>query len=148
VSKFQPEKLSVEYRDGVTATAPIFPRCYTLTHSDTTGQLFLTIGTQSVQDKLNAMRDEVVGTWIQNGAAFYAYVYIDQGEYSESAAAKRNEVFRRELPLAFTAMRYGDRFLFNTYPYLDHVPIIVHFISAYPQLARQENWGAFCNYST
>ena len=100
MSKFRPERLSVEYRDGITATAPIMPRCYTLTHSDETGQLFLTIGTQYAWDKIGPMRDEVVGTWTVNGAAFCAYVYIDQGEYNENTAARRNDIFTRELPLS------------------------------------------------
>jgi hypothetical protein len=44
LSKFIPEKLSVKYMGGVTATEPIIPMRYTLTHSDLTGNLFLTIG--------------------------------------------------------------------------------------------------------
>ena len=146
LSKFRPERLSVEYRDGVTAKGPVFPRRYTLTHSDTTGQLFLTIGTQYARDKFTSMRDEVVGTWTPNGTCFCAYVYIDQGEYPKEAAARRNEVFVRELPLALTAIRYGDRKLFDTHPQLDQAPIIISFLSAYPQFARQENWGTFRNF--
>jgi hypothetical protein len=149
LSKFNPEKLSVEYRDGVTATAPIIPRYYTLTHSDTTAELFLTIGYYYAWDKINSMRDEVLGEWRTDGSHFYyhVYLYIDQGEYNQQVAAKRNEIFRRELPLALTAIRYGDRFLFNAYPTLDHAPIIVTFTSAYPQFARHENWGTFQDYS-
>ena len=68
MSKFNSERLSVEYRNGVTATEPIIPRHYTLTHSDLTGELFLTIGTQFAWDKVNPdMRDEVLGEWKTNG---------------------------------------------------------------------------------
>lgn len=77
----------------------------------------------------------------------YVYLYIDQGEYTQNIAAIRNEIFRRELPLALTAIRYGDRFLFNTYPNLDNATIIVNFISTYPQFAKQENWGTFSSLS-
>lgn len=147
LSKFQPERLSVEYRDGVTATAPIIPRRYTLTHSDTTGQLFLTLGTHYAWDLLNPIRDEVLGTWMPNGSCFCVYVYIDHGEFDERTAKKRNEVFRRELPLALTAIRYGDRFLFAKYPALDDASLIIHFVSSYPPFARQENWGTFRNFS-
>ena len=42
LSTFYPEKLSVEYMDGATSTEPVIPRRYTLTHSDLTGELFLT----------------------------------------------------------------------------------------------------------
>lgn len=146
MSKFNAEKLSVEYRDGVTARNPILQRKYTLTHSDSTGELFLTIGTQYAWDKVNqTMRDEVLGNWNSNGY-YDVYVYLDQGEHDFATAMRRNEIFKRELPLALTAIRYGDRYLFNQFPNLDSAFIIVHFISSYPQLARQENWGTFHNF--
>jgi hypothetical protein len=145
LSNFIPEKLSVEYMDGITAKEPILQRRYTLTHSDLTGDLFLTIGIQYAWDKINPMRDEVLGEWVLNGNSLYycVYLYIDQGQYDQNVSAKRIEIFRRELPLALTAIRYGDRFLFDAYPNLDHASIIVNFMSAYPEFARQENWGTF-----
>lgn len=150
MSKFNPERLSVEFRDRVTATGPIIPRNHTLTHSDSTGDLFLTIGTQFAWDKVNAeLRDEVLGEWKLNGAYLYytVYVLINQQQQNLKTAIRRNEVFRRELPLALTAIRYGDRFLFDLYPSLDHEPIIVNFISTYPQLFKQERLGTFSSFS-
>jgi len=149
LAHFIPEKLSVVYLDDVTPTEPVMPRYYTLTHSDLTGELFLAIGKQFAWDKINPLRDEVLGEWKTNGISLYycVYLYIDQGQLNENVSAKRTEIFRRELPLALTAIRYGDRFLFGTYSNLDHASIIVHFMSAYPQFARQENWGNFRSYS-
>ncbi|PZX05725.1 staygreen protein [Psychrobacillus insolitus] len=150
MSRFNSEGLSVKYRDGVTATEPIIPRKYTLTHSDFTGELFLTIGTQFAWDKVNLdMRDEVLGEWEKNENRLYynVYLFIDQGEHDFTSATRRNEIFRHELPLALTAIRYGDRFLFDQYPTLDCALIIVNFISTHPQFARQESWGTFNSYS-
>ena len=150
MSKFNPERLTVGYRDGVTATGPIISRCHTLTHSDFTGELFLTIGTQFAWDKVNTdMRDEVLGVWkIEgNGLCYNVYVYIDNEEHDISTATRRNDIFRRELPLALTAIRYGDRYLFNCYPYLDDAFIIVNFMSSYPQLFKREYWGNFGSYA-
>jgi hypothetical protein len=149
LNNFNPQKLSVEYMDGITATGPVIPRYYTLTHSDLTGDLFLTIGIHYAWDKINPMRDEVLGEWKQiGGSLFYCvYVYIDQGQYHQNEAAKRNEIFRRELPLALTAIRYGDRFLFKTYPSLDQATIIINFMSTYPLYAKQESWGTFHSFS-
>lgn len=149
MSNFNPEKLFVTYNSGVTATEPVIPRCYTLTHSDFTDELFLTIGNHYALEKINPKRDEVLGEWKQNGSFlnFYVYLYIDQGEFNVNVSAKRNEIFRRELPLALTAIRYGDRFLFSAYPKLDKTFIIINFMSAHPQFARQENWGTFHHYS-
>lgn len=148
MGNFNPEKLFVEYRDGVTAVEPVVSRCYTLTHSDLTGDLFLTIGTHYAWDKINFMRDEVLGEWRTNGSSKYycVYLYIDQGQFNQTISAKRYEIFRRELPLALTAIRYGDRFLFDVCPSLDQASIIIQFMSTYPQLSRQESWGTFQNF--
>lgn len=145
MSTFNPEKLTVEYKEGVTTVGPAFPRRYTLTHSDVTDELFLTIGFDYAWEKANPLRDEVLGEWKQSGGSLYfcVYVSVDQGQHPPSVSAKRNEIFRRELPLALTAIRYGDRIFFNRYPQLNQVPIIITFISAYPQFAKQENWGTF-----
>jgi hypothetical protein len=150
LSTFYPEKLSVEFKDGVTATEPVIPRRYTLTHSDLTGELFLNIGIHYAWEKINSMRDEVLGEWKidRNSLYFCVYLYIDQGQYNPTVAEKRNEIFRRELPLALTAIRYGDRFFFNINPHLDQAPIIINFLSSYPQFARQENWGTFQSFTT
>ncbi|MBM7664685.1 hypothetical protein JOC25_001144 [Solibacillus kalamii] len=150
MNKFNPERLSVEYRDGVTATDPVISRHHTLTHSDDTGELFLTIGTQFAWDKVNIdMRDEVIGEWKTNGHCIYynAYVMVNKEGQDFNTAMRRYEVFRRELPLALTAIRYGDRFLFDVYPALDNGLIIVNFISAYPQLYKQEIFGTFSSFS-
>lgn len=148
MSHFSPEKLFVQF-NGVTAVCPVVPRRYTLTHSDSTGTLYLTIGTNYAWGKINPKRDEVLGEWkrIENDICFYVYLYIDQGEYKQQISEKRFEIFRRELPLALTAIRYGDRHLFNAYPYLDKAPIIICFISVYPQLARRECWGTFRSFA-
>ena len=151
MSKFDPQRLAVEYRDGVSATEPIISRCHTLTHSDITGILFLTIGTQFAWDKVNTdLRDEVLGVWKMDGGrlCYNVYVYIDKAEHDLNIAIRRYDVFRRELPLALTAIRYGDRFIFDAYPYLDYALINVTFISRYPQLLIQESWGTFSSLST
>ena len=150
MSKFNPERLTVEFRDGVTATKPVIPRNHTLTHSDFTGELFLTIGIQFAWDKVNPdMRDEVIGLWKMNEDSLYYNVYInlDKEEHDFNEAIRRNEIFRRELPLALTAIRYGDRCIFDLYPNLDCAIIVVNFMSFYPELYNQEIWGTFSNFT-
>ena len=150
LSKFSPERLSVTYRDGTTAANLVLPRRYTLTHSDSTGELFLNIGCDYAWDQVNSTRDEVLGEWYPSGShslIYLIHVYIDQGEYDLNTSSKRYETFKRELPLALTAIRYGDRALFKAYPFLDHAPIIITFMSVYPSIASQENWGTFQSYS-
>ncbi|MGP4071220.1 staygreen family protein [Piscibacillus sp. B03] len=147
MSEFNPSKLSVEYRDQVTDISPIVARRHTLTHSDETGDLFLTAGLQFAYDLINDMRDEVIGEWIQIGddLVYHAHVFVG-GLFDESTAAIRNEIFRRELPLALTAIRYGEEPFFQAHPDLDQVPIIIHFNSSYPQFHVVESWGTFSDY--
>ena len=150
MSLFTPERLSVEFRNGMTDLGPIIPRHYTLTHSDTSGELFLTIGTQFAWDQINKeLRDEVLGVWHlnENQLSYHVFFYLDQGEYDLSNVKRRNEIFRRELPLALTAIRYGDRKLFYCYPSLDYAKITTFFISSYPAFTKQEIWGNFSNYA-
>jgi len=147
MSLLKPEKLSVEFRKGVTTTEPIIPRRYTLTHSDITADLFLTIGLIYAYDKVNAMRDEVLGEWMktQEGYFFYVYLYVD-GQYGPDVAATRNYIFRRELPLALESIRYGDKDFFTAHPELNYAPIIVHFSSTDSQYNKTEDWGTFSDY--
>lgn len=149
MSDFNPDKLSVEFRKGVTTTEPIIPRCYTLTHSDITAELFLTIGLTYAYDKIDdIMRDEVLGKWVKKDENYLYYVYLHVDcSLGYKAAAIRNMIFRRELPLALKAIRFGDRKFFNVHPELNNVPIIVFFMSKYPKLNKIENWGTFSNYN-
>ncbi len=140
--RLNPEKLYVEFRPGVAITEPVVGRKYTLTHSDMTADLFLTIGIQFAYDKINAMRDEVLAEWrTNNGFPFlFGYVYVD-GKFGPAVSVVRNTIFRRELPLALEALRYGDRGLYDSHPALDNAPIWIHFDSTNPEFNRFENWG-------
>lgn len=144
---FNPDNLFVEFRDGATRFEPVFNRKYTLTHSDLTAELFLTIGLEYAYDKVGLLRDEVISEW--RGADEYpflfVYVYIN-GKMNPIDTAKRDEIFRRELPLALQAIYYGDRVLLETYPDLKDAPIWIYFDSQNPQYKRLENWGVLEDY--
>ena len=146
MTKLNPEKLSVNYKPGVTRIEPVIPRRYTLTHSDITAELFLTIGLTYDYDKITTMRDEVLGEWIKIRENYFFYVYLQVDGTSDQQTAIRNLIFRRELPLALEAIRYGDNVFFTSHKALDNVPIIVYFKSANPYYNKIENWGTFSNY--
>lgn len=143
---FHPEKLFVEFRPPVTPTTPIVPRRYTLTHSDQTGNLFLTLGTDYAYDKIGPMRDEVLGEWIPHEGmyTFLARVYVG-GSFPIHKAGLRYEIFVRELPLALEAMRYGDRQFLKAHPALLQAPLYIYFESPYAAFNRIEYWGSFGN---
>jgi hypothetical protein len=66
---FDAARLRVGFAEGTRPDGPLNPRRYTLTHSDRTGDLFLTIGPDYDQRALRALqvrleRDEVLGDWV------------------------------------------------------------------------------------
>jgi hypothetical protein len=147
MSRLNPDKLTVEFREGVTEIAPIIPRRYTLTHVEVTADLYLTIGPEYAFDKVNAMRDEVLGEWLMVDGSLRYYVYLQlDGQFGQRMVDIRNYVFRRELQLALEAIRYGDRQFFDSHPELDQSPIIVYFLSANPEYNKAESWGTFADY--
>ncbi|WP_234122920.1 staygreen family protein [Clostridium hydrogenum] len=144
MARLNPQKLSVEFRDGVTPVNPIIPRRYTLTHSDITAELFLTIGLKYAYDKTTSKKDEVLGEWIKIRKNYLYYIHLQlDDELGYLGTAIRNYIFVRELPLALEAIRYGDRKLFRAHPSLNYAPIIVYFMSSNPIFNRMENWGNF-----
>lgn len=141
MERLNPEKLHTEYGAGVTTKEPVIGRKYTLTHSDLTADLFLTIGLVYAYDKINEMRDEVLAEWQTDEEKPFLHVYVYVGQYGPAITAIRNTVFRRELPLALEAIRYGDSDFFKEHQQLDSAPIWVSFDSPDPDYNKFEYWG-------
>lgn len=145
-----PEKLSVNLCPGITLLNPIISRHYTVTHSDTTAELFLTIGRTYAYDKIGTNRDEVRAKWVFIDQQYKLYISVYAGgpfEKSRATATVRYHIFVRELPLALEALRYGDRLFFKKYPSLDFAPIWVSFKFLYPEFNHTEFWGMPEQYS-
>lgn len=147
LKRLNTENLKVNFGMGTSETEPIIPRKYTLTHSDITGELFLTIAANYDYEKISNMRDEVLAEWsiIYNEYALMVNVMVDK-ENNLIMSAVRNNIFVKELPLALQAIRYGDRKFFIANPYLDKAPIYIKFNSVYPMFNRLEIWGTPSNY--
>ncbi|WMJ86290.1 staygreen family protein [Anaerocolumna sp. MB42-C2] len=145
MSRLDPKKLTVEFLEGVTETSPVIPRRYTLTHSDLTGELFLNIGPDFNYDKVNNNRDDVLGEWlwVEEEIRYYVYLHVD-GQFGQENAEIRDKIFRRELPLALEAIRFGDKSFFEQG--MNQSPIIVYFLYSNPYYNKAENWGTFADY--
>ncbi|MGH4051744.1 MAG: staygreen family protein [Clostridium sp.] len=148
MKRLNTEKLQVNFGMDTGATQPIIPRKYTLTHSDITGELFLTIALKYDYEKISNMRDEVFAEWriIYNEYVLMASVMVDK-EKNPVMSAVRNNIFVKELPLALQAIKYGDRKFFIANPYLDKAPIYIKFNSVYPMFNRIEFWGTPSDYN-
>ena len=86
MSRLRPGKLSVRLAEGSFSDGPVMPRCYSLTHSDTTGDLFLTIGPDFDRAQISVlytrlMRDEVLAEWREDedGPALHVYCHVSGG---------------------------------------------------------------------
>jgi len=152
MSRLAPGKLHVSFQRGLSPEGPVTPRRYTLTHSDATGDLFLTIGAAYQEEQIagwytRLMRDEVLAEWLQGEAGLALHVYCHvSGGLTFGSAAMRDGIFRQELPLVLEALRYGDRALFAANPQLDAAPIYVHFQSDKARYNRVEQWGRPVDY--
>jgi len=148
MKKINPQKVFTEYRDDVTKTSPIDGRKYTMTHSDTTADLFVTIGLSYAEDQINATRDEVRLEWRINlrKPILYGTVLVDD-ENITGFPIVRNSIFIKEMPTALQAIRYADKALFQKYPQLDKVPIYIQFSSTKPKFNKLRYFGTMQLYS-
>ena len=146
------EKLHVTYLNDMSSENLVVHRRYTLTHSDRTGELFLSIGKKYNKRQISGlytrlMRDEVLAELAkeEDGLVFKVYCYISGG-FVFGKAKWRYNIFRAELPLVLEAIRYGDRNLFKKNPQLDKTPVCIHFQSTINWFNRVENWGTMADY--
>jgi hypothetical protein len=144
----RPEKLFVTFADRHTPDGPREPRCYTLTHSDRTGDLYLTIGPTVDRAQISGlytrlMRDEVLACWefYESAAVLHVQLHVSGGLVL-GAAGWRDSIFRQHLQQVLEAFRYGDRELYRAFPELDDATIKVHFNSTRPKYDRSEDRGS------
>ena len=141
------ETLNIKYLNDVNPKGPITPRCYTLTHSDFTGKLLLSIGNEFDKKAISGlytkiMRDEVLAEWLKEENNFSLHVYCHvSGGIVIGRAGWRYSIFRREMPLVLKAICQGDKDLFVSNPVLENSPIFIHFQSSNKKYKKVEIWG-------
>ena len=152
MKRLNPDKLHVTYLAGATPDELIVPRRYTLTHSDITGNLFLSIGSeydtqQTSKLYIRLMRDEVLAELSDDDdiLAFKVYCHVSGG-FVIGTAKWRYNIFKSELPLVLESIRHGDRFIFEQNPELDNVPVFIHFSSTDDRFNKVEEWGTMLEY--
>jgi hypothetical protein len=153
MARLNPNKLHVHYLKETERGQMDLPRRYTLTHSDRTGDLFLTIGNQYDLEKISRlytrlMRDEVLAEFVKNedNLEFRIYCHVSGG-FVVGTAGWRYSIFKSELSLVLEAIRHGDRNLFELNPKLDRIPVFIHFRSNKKQYNRVEHWGVLSDFA-
>jgi hypothetical protein len=152
MSRLTPDKVHVRLAPSTGTDGPVIPRRYTLTHSDVTGELYLTVGADYDRAQISGlytrlMRDEVLAEWHDDGdgPALHVYCHVSGGLVL-GPAALRYAIFRRELPLVLEVLRYGDGKLYDAHPDLDAAPILVHFRSCRRRYRKVQRWGTPADY--
>jgi len=141
-------KLHVTFAEPSCPDGPLVPRCYTLTHSDATGDMFLTIGPDFDRSALSALqvrleRDEVLGEWIagEDGPLLELQMMAQGGLPVFGTGAMRCDIFRHYRPMVLGAIRWADRELVAANPRLDEAPVRARF--RWRRGDRTEDWGTF-----
>lgn len=149
MESFHSSRVNVEYRDGVTETKPIEGRKYTMTHSDDTAELYVTVGKSYAKDKIGPLRDEVLLEFQQQDdqLQLIGAVLID-AEHMNWDSEKRNQIFLREMSTALKAIRYADNTLFEQNPMLDEIPIYLWFQSTKEEYNQLYDFGTMREYKT
>ncbi|MDO5521097.1 MAG: staygreen family protein [bacterium] len=148
MKRLDPAKIFTEFRDNVSPVGPIRGRKYTVTHSDDTAELFVTIGTQFAEDMIGALRDEVrlEYVWNNNNKLQLRGTALVDGENVSGNSKMRNEIFLREMPTALQAVRYGDRKLFERFRELDNIPIYIWMQSENEEFNKLYDFGTMKDY--
>ena len=133
------------------------PRRYTLTHSDLTGELFLTIGADYDRKQISGwytrfMRDEVLAEWVElskqgEQEQFLLQIYCHvSGGFVFGTAGMRYNIFQQHLPMVLEAFREAERDLYFRHPDLEETPVSVRFAAWQKRYQIEEDWGKIGQY--
>lgn len=145
--RFNTNKIETTFVTPITLDSPIEGRKYTLTHSDDTGMMFLTIANKYDYDAINKdLRDEIIGTWKNYNSFYNLFFYAYVGDLDYFDALNRYNIFKSHMTSALQSIFYGDRELLNKHTELLNVPIYVKFDSSIPTFNNYEFYGYVKDY--
>ena len=141
---YNPEKLHVKFTPDMDEVK--LPRRYTLTHSDRTGDMFLTVARDYDRAAISGwytrfMRDEVLGEWQDEpGLSLHIHCHVSGGLVL-GPAKWRESIFRQHLPMVLEAICNADGEFISESPAFRRAPIQVRFHARQDDLDRVECWG-------
>ena len=145
--RFNTNKIETTFVSPITLDSPIEGRKYTLTHSDDTGMMFLTVATEYDYSSINQdLRDEIIGTWKKYDNFYNLFFYAYVGDLDYLDALNRYNIFKSHMVSALQAIIYGDRELLNKHKELLNTPIYVKFDSSIPTFNNYEFYGYVKDY--
>ncbi len=144
--KLNPESLHTRF-DSVDSGQFSLPRRYTLTHSDRTGDMFLTVGKDFCHQQISGiytrlMRDEVLAEWREEDGGLELHVLCHvSGGVVFGSARMRLGIFKQHMRLVLEALRFGDQGIYAERPELDAARVKVHFCSKDPTIDQVQDYG-------
>lgn len=152
MASLKPDKLHTKWIDPVSPAGPLHPRCYTLTHSDRTGDLFLTVAEDYDQQQISGwytrlMRDEVLASWqlAEDKMSLHVHCHVSGGLVF-GKASWRASILKHHMPQVIEAFHYGEQVLIEAHPRLDQAQVVVHFHASQDALNQTIDYGAFGDY--
>jgi len=144
--------LHVRFLEGTEPRKFSLPRRYTLTHSDRSGEMFLTVGDDYCHEQVSGwytrfMRDEVLAEWKELDEGFEMHVYCHvSGGLVFGTPRMRLSIFRMHMRTVLEAVRQSDGGIFEERPDLDESMVVVHFCYQVKELDLQERYGLLHQY--
>lgn len=154
---FKASKLTVQRFPGTLQSGPYpqYPRRYTLTHNDLTGQLLLTIGHQYNQKQLSGwynrlLRDEILAYWQFSGDTPILHIecHVSGEETWLAPPILRDYIFRREMPLVLNVIKFAEAALLADNPAMANAQIMVHLASHVQAYHVSVMWGRLSDCSS
>lgn len=133
-------KIFVQYQPPIHPDQPVFPRKYIVTHSDITGDLFLTVSPK-ILNKRTPDRDEVFAKWIYKKGYYALICWVDVDGNQPERAQQRYQIFKKEMPKALQTIIYGDRFFLACHFWLYSATIYVHYKSKFKPFRKKYCYG-------
>lgn len=152
MSELESEKLHVTFHGGISRQELSLPRKYTLTHSDFTGDMFLSIGPEYDKKQISGfytrlMRDEVLAEYKESGKELSLHVYCHvSGGLIIGSAGWRNNILHYHTPMVIEAFCCGDEKLITANPEMGNTKVLVYFLSNHEKYNCIEDWGPIIEY--
>lgn len=151
MAHLNPSLLHVQFIDGTNKYGPLSPRAYTLTHSDVTGELFLTIGKDINYPQImglytRLMRDEVLAEWeLSEPITLHVFCHVSGGLIFGTPRMRYN-IFKYHMPMVLEAFCYGERTLLKEHPELAKGRIVIHYVARQKKYNLDDFWGVLEEY--
>ena len=147
MSHLDQRMLHVRFLKGTEKGRFSLPRRYTLTHSDRTGHMYLTVGADYCQEEVSGlytrfMRDEVLAEWMEREDGYELHIHCHvSGGLVFGTPGMRMAIFRMHMPAVLEALRQGDDGIYQDRPELERSMAVVHFCSHIPKYNGEERYG-------